>query len=303
MRHLHRWLAIGALLAAAAPGTAAAQSYPLRLQDGATWHATFERASSPEQVTVRFTRRLTWSSAGAGGRLLVEPVSADVLAPPGEDAAQLVPDFAYALEVDAGLRPVALIDKAEVIAATRRWLLRQPRMAQALPTLEARAPNLVELTAWALAAQELILLGQSQGLSFGPEGSLRRQGEIQNPLGGSPMSGTDTFTLEPFDPRTGKAVVSFRRDPDQASFRASITSMIRAMAQRDGRAIPPGVLDQLLATAVLDLSFTCRHELDPVSGLALRAGCVRSFRAEIGGTARQKEERWTLTQERPGPAR
>jgi hypothetical protein len=290
-----------AILFACCAAPAAGQDLPVRLADGATWTITAEHSRSTDggaraqNWSLTTVKRLTWRAGRKKGpaTLTVTPVSA--IAGPGsppEVATGRSLAIPATLEVDESLTPGAVVNRDQVRA----------EFVRLVPNASAASAEMIDASTKAMIASEVATVSRAQGLALKLGEPLSAEIEMPNPLGGPPLRGVESAKLESFDKSTSRAVVNWRQALNPDSFKESTAGMLLAMAK--GKVDPAKIEEArtAFATAAMQNETACRHEIDILSGLTLKAECDTTNVITMQGKTQRVVEHWLITQTLPGPA-
>lgn len=290
-----------AILLACAASPAMAQELPVTLKDGATWTITAEHTRSGEGLGpmhnwgVATVKRLTWH-AGDKNRpatLTVVPVSAKALpGSPAEIATARSLAIPATLAVDEGLVPGPVLNRDEVRA----------EFARIAPGAAGASAAIIDASTKAMIASELGMTSHAQALPLKIGQPISAEIDMPNPLGGPPLRGVESASLESLDRGSGRAVVMWRQVLDPAAFKASVRGMLAAMAK--GKLSPEKIEEarKAFADASTESQTVCRHEVDIHTGLAVKTECDMTMATTMQGKTQRVSEHWTVTQSPPEPA-
>jgi hypothetical protein len=297
MRLFFATAALGVLALAAT--SAAAQEFPVHLQDGASWTITAEHTRSAEgggpaqNWNLTTVKRLTWHAPGADGKpsLTVTPLSAT----PGPNSP---PEVAQArslaipatVAVGPDLSPGDVLNREEVRAEFRRLV----------PGANPQDTPLIDVSAKVMIAAELATVSRGQALGFAGGRPIQASVQLPNPLGGGPpLRATQAAQLESFDRTMGIAKVRWSQALDPESFKSAVAAML---AQLGHQKLAPARLAELrttLETATYANTTDCSYVIDIRTGLANRAQCATSTHFSAQGRSQDVVEAWTITQTTP----
>ena len=286
-----------AVLAAAIAAPAAAEDFPVRLDDGATWTMTVEhtietdRAGVKEIIGTTTTSQLVWEP----GVVTVRQVSIRGREGVPDEAVQaLILGVTVELTVDEALQPTGIRNEAQVRDAVAAMLKRtspnSPDPAAVGPGKAAIFKGMVE----ELAMRDVRRASLSQGLSLKLRKTIRYEDAVQSSFGGPPMAATGSFTLVSRDAATNRAVIDWSQKLDPDSARRGVAS-IATGAFDDLSEDQARTLHKSVTQLPFDQKEDCRHEIDIPTGLALKVQC--SSTVVLGDISRV--ERWTITQTQP----
>lgn len=284
---------------------AVAEPLPVRLADGATWTMTLDhqreevRDGTAKSWTVKSVNQLTW----APGRLTVRPVS--VTPGPGAPSELTLAQgegLAAELAVEDDLTPLRILNwpqvKAGLLAAIDRIATPDPSSAAATAATKSLVDGLTDASATALVTRDLgmVALGQGSDLTAGE--TFDYEDRIPNPLGGGPITSKASFTLEAYDARAGRAVVSWRQTTDPMALQASIKNSLESLA---AQIAPDRVAEARAALSKMSLerADACRYDIDIPTGLAVRADCTSTIRSSDGARSGSRTDRRIFTQTLP----
>lgn len=285
-------------------GPVAAAPIPVRLADGATWTLTSHHsrtwhpssASQPD-FAAAIAKRLTWHG-GKVPSLLVSPLPAPGGSiPPGIEASQTL-DVPVLVQVDAALRPLGFVHPGEVLVATEQFIIRLAG-TQDLEGAKKLLPDVLDVTAKALALMELGLLGRAQGLDLVPGRVVSTTTEYPNPFGGKGIPCQESLELESSSAATGRAVVVWRQTSDLSSVRDSVETL----ARRDGPMPAPGSSPGRRGMEQPEMTARCRYVIDIETGLAIEAQCTTEFLIELTRGPQRVVDKWSIAQTPPLPTR
>lgn len=291
-------LATVAFITSAVP--AIAQELPVRLKDGASWTITGEHSQAGEGMgpshnwTVITTKRLTFHRAanGALATLTVTPLSAlpGPNSPPEVAQARslAIPATLYAGD---DLAPGAVLNP-EVARAEVAKLI----------TSRTPDPAVLDLAARAMIASELGIASRAQGLAFRKGATLSAEVELPNPIGGIPMGGKQTATLEQLDDKTGQAVIHWRQTMNPDALKESSVAMLARMANDKAPKEKIDAFRSALEGANILSETDCRHQIDLRTGLAVKVECTTSMTVTMHGKTQATIEHWLITQSLPEAA-
>ncbi len=299
MRPILATAALGFLALAAT--AAAAQEFPVHLQDGASWTITAEHTHSAEgggpaqNWNLTTVKRLTWHAAGADGKpsLTVTPLSAT----PGPNSPPEVAgarSLAIPATLTAGpdLSPGEVLNREEVRAEFRRLV----------PGANPQDTPLIDVSAKVMIAAELGTVSRGQALAFPGGGRTQASVQLPNPLGGGPpLRATQAAQLESFDRTMEIAKVRWSQTLDPESFKAATAAMISQLGRQK---LAPAKLAEFratLETATYANQTDCSFTIDIRTGLANRAQCATSTHFSAQGRSQDVVETWTITQSTPDP--
>ncbi|MCX7588667.1 hypothetical protein [Phenylobacterium sp. 58.2.17] len=286
-----------AVLAAALATSAAADEFPVRLDDGATWTMTVDhtietdRAGVKEIVGTTTTSQLVW----APGVVTVRQVSIGGREGVPDEAVQALNlGVPVELTVDEALQPTGIRNEAQVRDAVAAMLKRttpnSPDPAAVGPGKAAIFKGMVE----ELAMRDVRRTSISQGMSLKPGKATAYEGSLQSPFGGSPMTATGSYTLITRDRAANRAVIHWRQAIDPKSAQRGVADI--ATASFDGLTDKQAeALRESVAKLAFDQHEECRHEIDIATGLALNVQCSSTVVADNI----TRVERWTITQTQP----
>ncbi|MBA4011334.1 MAG: hypothetical protein C0481_05655 [Phenylobacterium sp.] len=289
-----------AVLAAALGGLAApaaAEGFPVRLDDGATWTMTVEhtvetnRAGAKEIVGTTTTSQLVWEP----GVVTVHQLSIAGRDGVPDDAVQALNlGVPIELTVDEALQPTGIRNEAQVRDAVAAMLKRtspnSPDPATVGPGKAAIFKGMVD----ELAMRDVRRTSLGQGLSLKLRKTITYEDAVQSSFGGPPMAAKGSFTLVSRDAAKNRAVIDWAQQLDPESARRSVAD-IATGAFDDLSKDQAKTLHKSVTQLPFDQREECRHEIDVPTGLALKVQC--SSTVILGDISRV--ERWTITQTQP----
>lgn len=290
-----------ALLLASLATPVAAHSLPVKVQDGAAWTMTVEqsretkRGDKVQAWTFLNTQRLSLS----GDRLTVTPISIKAEAGPSQQAAAArTLSVPVIMTVDETLSPEEIVNRPQVSTAVSAMLQGAGIGADEKAAMAKASPALVDATVDALAKSDLVRAALAQGVDLELGVATPYEDRLPNPLGGPPIRSKASFTLESYDAKTGRAVISWRQQLDPGSTRESISLALNALTAK----IAPERVDEARA-AFAKMTVTrddaCRHEIDIPTGIAVRVECSSLMTSGVGDETGQVRDRWIITQTLP----
>lgn len=287
------------LLLASLATPVAAHSLPVRVPDGAAWTMTIEqsretrRGDKIQAWSYLSTRRLSLS----GERLTSTPVSIE--AEPGlsqQAAAGRNLPVAVVVTVDEALAPQDIVNRPQLSAAVGAML---QGVGEGEKTAIAKiSPALIDATIETLAKSDLARAALAQGADLELGVPSPYEDRLPNPLGGPPIQSRASFTLESYDAKTRRAVITWRQQLDPESTRESLTLALNDLT---AKIAPDRVADARAAFAKMTVTRddACRHEIDIPTGLAVRVECSSLMTTGVGEETGQITDRWTITQTLP----
>lgn len=290
-----------ALLLASLATPVAAHNLPVRVPDGAAWTMTIEqsretkRGDTVQAWSFLSTRRLSLS----GDRLTIVPVS--IKAEPGlsqQAAAGRNLPVAVVVTVDETLAPQDIVNRPQVSAAVGAMLQGAGVGEGEKAAIAKISPALIDATVESLAKSDLARAALAQGADLELGVPSPYEDRLPNPLGGPPIQSRANFTLESYDAKTGRAVISWRQQLDPESTRESLALALNDLT---AKIAPERVADARAAFAKMTVTRddTCRHEIDIPTGLAVRVECSSLMTTGVGDETGQITDRWTITQTLP----
>ena len=291
-----------AILACSLAAPAFAETFPIKLMDGATWtlvaqHDREVLGSGGKSFSVVVTKRITYrATRTASGRLRMEHVAAEALSGmPPEAALTQTLDIPVEFDVDAALTPTAVINLAQVRDATRNLMLRSGATPQDIERMKRLNPDILDDTAMALVGRELAMLGRGQGLTLEKGKPLQQDEDSPNPIGGPPIRAHITVSLTSVDRASGRAIVEWRATLDPQSMRESMRA-----AFKHANPAKAAEADAEFDKTKIETDTLCGDEIDIATGLAVKVVCETRSAIITGDQSRGSVDRWTLTQTPPG---
>lgn len=275
-----------------------AEEFPIKLVDGASWTITAEhtrKSSDPapaQNWSLTTVKRLTWHAGKAGepSMLTVTPVSATPGAgSPAELAQARSLAIPATLHVGDGLEPGEVVNREEVRA----------EFVRLAPNAKGADARLIDASAMAMVATELAMTAHGQGTLLKRGSPVSGEVAMANPLGGPPLKGLVTITLEAVDTAAGMAKIAWSQASEPASFKAVVAEMLADLGKRQ---LPPDKLAEAKAaldSASYDNRTECRFDIDTRTGLARRSVCTATNTVSMQGKTQSVVDQWTIAQTPP----
>lgn len=281
---------------------ACAQSLPVKLRDGDSWsftskHERLVDGQKSQDYTVTTIKTLTWRSAVQDtGQLLMQHISIAASGDmPPEAATTQTLTIPIKLTVDNALAPNGVINVDEVRTATRNLILSSGASEADLGKMLKLNPAILDQTSMALIGRELGLLGRMQGTNLKKDLPFYSEDEVPNPLGGPLLRSRITYDLLDYDADSGRAVINWKAEVDPQSLGDSMAEMIGNVPEAE-RARAQAAMDK----TKLELTRTCRGDVDIVTGLATKLTCRNLTTITSDGQKSRIFDLWEITQTLPG---
>lgn len=209
---------------------------------------------------------------------------------------------------DSGLRPVRIEDwpnfRSNIYALFDQFAGLSPSA-----TIKAQSRQLAEATFGQLTAEsgaELFLanetmlsLGHDKGLVLNSPVSV--ESKIVLPIGNAVLDARETIVLTVWDESKGTAHLSYDYAPTPESVKVFLADFLPRFVQNmqmsaEARAEMTQSLDQVIKSAVVDMSTHCDFDVAITTGLVNGSVCVRTVAFTFGDVKVRKVERYELSE-------
>lgn len=209
-----------------------------------------------------------------------------------EQGAEFSRDIVY--DADEALAPVRIPDwqnrAASMVQTMERLMGPSPQAQTAIAALQQRFLSMTPEQGVALL-KEQNLVALAQGLTLDLNQPVSVDTQMDNPLGGSPIKGTLTLSLESWDKSKNEAYIHIHQELDPESLGQSAREMLLANGGRSKEA--EAALAGIKANSVLD----CRAQIDTATGLATDTNCVSTVTGmDRDLKPRQRTDQWHISQ-------
>ena len=282
---------LAALLAAASPGRAKAESQPaLRNAEGG-WSIVVQRDGLDEvegrksswSVRRTYDAEITAPDAAAERTVVWTPRESAVTGVPPVDALALLHAAPLAFATSSSLKPRELTDWPTVQAAIRALSLKGTSAEAAQPLLAKLADGLNAKSAATVLLKPARMLAMPIDIPLPFEATE----PAASPLGGPPVTAVYRFTADP-EAAPGERAVRYVSTLDPASVAASTNAMLAKLGKPTNAALQ------------MTRQETCRFTLDAKTAMPKEAHCtLRTTVAADGKTAERTDNLHVLIERRP----